>query len=203
MNPLRPKIVLFDLGGVLFEYNGSLDLAKMRQAPFADFELSRFWLESQWAADLATERCSPHDFARGAIGELELIATPDEFLALFSTWLRGYMPRARALLERVRGRARLACLSNTNEIDAARFRTEFKIEQLFDECFFSNEMGLRKPDGDVFAYVLDALGIAPADVLFLDDTPECVEGARRSGIRAEVALGPLDAQRILEPHFFA
>ena len=37
----------------------------------------------------------------------------------------------------------------------------------------------------------DALGVAPADVVFLDDSPECVDGARAVGMNA-IVVDPLD-----------
>ena len=38
-----------------------------------------------------------------------------------------------------------------------------------------------------------ALGVAPEDVVFLDDTPECVEGARTVGMHA-IQVDPADRQ---------
>ena len=166
----------------------------MRGAPFPESELEDFWLRSYWAASIATGRCTPTEFASGAIDELKLEATPEYFLSQFRTWLRGYLPGAEALLLRLATEARLACLSNTNEIDAGRFRNEFAVERHFEACFFSNEMGLRKPDQAAFRHVLQVLGVSESDVLFLDDTAECVKGARASGIRAEVVVGPREVR---------
>ena len=193
----KPSVVLFDLGGVLFDYRGARALEQMRGAAFPESELADFWLRSGCAIAIATGRCTPSEFACGAIEELELEATPEHFLSEFGTWLRGYLLGAESLLEGLSKRVRLACLSNTNEIDVERLRTEFGIENHFEACFFSNEMGLRKPDGAAYRYVLDALRISEGDVLFLDDTAQCVEGARASGICSEVVAGPEEVRAVL------
>ena len=80
----------------------------------------------------------------------------------------------------------MACLSNTNCLDVARFRDELELDRRFDRCFFSNEIGLRKPSPACFAHVLQRLGRSaePSRVAFFDDSAACVEGARDAGMRA-------------------
>jgi putative hydrolase of the HAD superfamily len=53
------------------------------------------------------------------------------------------------------------------------------------------EIGCPKPDPRAYLTAADALGVAPADVVFLDDTPECVDGARAVGMNA-IVVDPLD-----------
>ena len=197
----KPAVVLFDLSGVLFRYEAVGDLTKMRGAPFGESELSRFWSRSRWATDFAVGRCSQERFADGAIRELGLHASRVEFLEALRTWVKGYLPGAEETLLALRPHVRLACFSNTNEIDSRRFRDEFRIESYFADCFFSNEIGMRKPDEAAYRAVLDTLAVSAGDVLFLDDTPECVEGALRCGIRAKLATGPLQARELLKAHF--
>jgi HAD superfamily hydrolase (TIGR01509 family) len=86
----------------------------------------------------------------------------------------------------VRERAIVACLSNTNALDAARFRDEFALDRRFDHCVFSNEIGLRKPDRECYAHVLARVGLAaqPWRVAFFDDSLSCVQGARAVGMAA-------------------
>jgi FMN phosphatase YigB (HAD superfamily) len=44
------------------------------------------------------------------------------------------------------------------------------------------EIGCPKPDPRAYLTAADELGVPPGDVVFLDDTPDCVEGARRVGM---------------------
>jgi FMN phosphatase YigB (HAD superfamily) len=44
------------------------------------------------------------------------------------------------------------------------------------------EIGCPKPDPEAYLTAARELGLPPGDVVFLDDTPDCVEGARRVGM---------------------
>jgi putative hydrolase of the HAD superfamily len=87
------------------------------------------------------------------------------------------------LLRQVRGHTTAALLSN----GTTRLRRDLHVLDLldeFDEIFNTAELGIAKPDPDVFRLVCDRLGVAPADALFVDDLAENVEGARAAGLTA-------------------
>ena len=56
----------------------------------------------------------------------------------------------------------------------------------FDQVTFSYELGVLKPEREIYEYALRGLGVAPAEALFLDDRPENVEGARAIGLHADL-----------------
>jgi putative hydrolase of the HAD superfamily len=53
----------------------------------------------------------------------------------------------------------------------------------------SGDLRLAKPDPEVYRVVAARHGVAPADTLFVDDSAEYVEGARRAGLRAHLFTG--------------
>jgi putative hydrolase of the HAD superfamily len=55
----------------------------------------------------------------------------------------------------------------------------------------STDIGARKPAPEAYLAATAALAVQPARVVFLDDTPECVEGARAVGMTA-IQVDPLD-----------
>ncbi len=55
----------------------------------------------------------------------------------------------------------------------------------------STEVGVRKPAAEAYLAAADALAVAPEGIVFLDDTPECVEGARSVGM-AGIRVDPFD-----------
>jgi FMN phosphatase YigB (HAD superfamily) len=105
----------------------------------------------------------------------------------------GRVPAERiALVERLKERYQVLLLSNTNAIHVPAFEaiiardngiTDFK--GLFHGAYYSCEIGLRKPDAEAFHHVLERHGADPATTLFIDDSIQHVEGARRVGLRAE------------------
>lgn len=56
---------------------------------------------------------------------------------------------------------------------------------LFDATFYSAAAGFKKPQPEFYAYIEEALQLAPQHLLFWDDRQENVEGARSCGWYAE------------------
>ena len=69
--------------------------------------------------------------------------------------------------------------------------------ELFTFRFLSFQIGLLKPDADVFEYVSQAVGLSPARVLFLDDNLINVEAARHAGFEAIQVRGVNEARTSL------
>lgn len=84
------------------------------------------------------------------------------------------------------GRYRLILLSNTNHIhidwvrENVAFFEDFK--SCFDAFYLSQEINLRKPDLEIYEYVLAQHNLNPAETLFIDDTAENTEAAEKLGI---------------------
>jgi glucose-1-phosphatase len=186
---MTPRALVFDLAGVLLDFGGVESLRALSDGRVGAGEFGRFWSRSPWADALYCGRCSPEAFAAGVVDELSLAVSPAEFLLAFRAWLRGPYPGAFDLLGALRPHYRLACLSNTNALDVQRFRDELRLPEAFDRCFFSNEIGLRKPDADCYRHVVDALGVRADEIVFFDDSRECVDGARAAGLHAHQVIG--------------
>jgi HAD superfamily hydrolase (TIGR01509 family) len=66
----------------------------------------------------------------------------------------------------------------------ANMKREFDWLDRFDLLVWSFELGLVKPDPGIYHYLLEKLGTAPEETLFLDDKLLNVEAALALGIRA-------------------
>jgi len=64
----------------------------------------------------------------------------------------------------------------------------FDLRGTFDEVVLSAEHGVRKPDPVIFQLVLDRLGVAAGECLFVDDSEENLAAAQRLGISTLHAL---------------
>lgn len=80
----------------------------------------------------------------------------------------------------------LILLSNTNEahIDWIKQRVSFfeEFKSCFDAFYLSHEINLRKPNSDIFQYVLEKNRLIAEECLFIDDTSENTEAAKKLGI---------------------
>jgi putative hydrolase of the HAD superfamily len=83
----------------------------------------------------------------------------------------------------VRRQSRVALLSNAT----TRLRSDLHKLDLLDELdviFNTAEIGIAKPDPEVFHHVLGELGVDATQALFIDDLADNVAGARAVGITA-------------------
>ncbi len=97
-------------------------------------------------------------------------------------------PRIR-LLEKLKTRYRTFLLSNTNMIHyweyTARLHHAHGYEDfspLFEKAHFSFELGKRKPHPETFEYVMEINGIDRQTALFIDDSPQHIQGAMKAGL---------------------
>jgi putative hydrolase of the HAD superfamily len=186
----RIEAVLLDLGGVLIEIVGAdRMLSWSTSIPDMPTMWTR-WLASPAVRSYETGRSDRAAFARGVIAEFGLAVDPATFLDEFATWPRRMFEGTPALLADLRGRFRIASLSNTNELHWERFARDWQLPARFDANFPSYAVGRLKPDADYFEHVLAALGLAPSQALFVDDHPLNVEAAARVGLHARRAIGP-------------
>jgi putative hydrolase of the HAD superfamily len=177
--------LVLDIGGVF--YRGWPDDA--------------FW--TRWSARTGLERgaveavlsSSPEhrDAQVGRISADEAFQRAGERLGLTGALMRAMAEEAYlsdfndAFAAAVRGlKARgvpVSALTNSLSTEAQlQARPEFA--GLFDHIVSSHDVGLAKPDPAIFLGLLDRLGAAAEDVVFVDDLPGHVEAARGAGLHA-------------------
>jgi HAD superfamily hydrolase (TIGR01509 family) len=55
-------------------------------------------------------------------------------------------------------------------------------DEMFDAIVISGEVGMRKPEPEIFAHVLGLLGVAPGETVFVDDLEHNVHAAEALGL---------------------
>ena len=181
-NPSDFDVLLFDLGGVLIDFAGFEELCGLLPGTVDRAEVRKRWIGSPSVQSFERAEITPRQFARGVIQELQLELGPDEFITAFVEWARGTYPGATSLLNRLPKSIRRACLSNSNVLHTPLHRRS--IEPLMDSFYFSDELGLVKPDREIFEHVIGDLDVAPERIAFFDDTAVNVEAAREAGMIA-------------------
>ena len=183
--------IIFDLGGVIL----NIDYRKTEQA-FNDLGVTEFRkLYSQFHAsdlfiNLETGRISP----RGFIEEIKRYSSTklsdNNIKQAWNAMLMDFPQGRLNFLNNIKRNYRTFLLSNTNEIHynaiqenySEVMKTETPLDGCFEKVYYSHQMGMRKPDKEVFEYVLYANHLDPAETLFIDDTFTNVEGALKTGI---------------------
>jgi putative hydrolase of the HAD superfamily len=181
------EVLLFDLGGVLTDFAGFEELGRLLPHTPDPSTVRDMWIQSKTVQLFERGEITPESFAHRLVEELHLELSPQEFLREFVPWARGPYPGALSLLRRLRNTHHIACLSNSNELNTPLHRAS--IHPHVDSFFFSDEIGLVKPDREIFEYVIRDLAVSPRRIAFFDDTPVNVEAARNAGLSAFLVEG--------------
>jgi len=179
------QAVVFDIGGVL-EITPDLGVTQAWETRLGlhpgelDERMHDVWrggsigtISERDVHQAATERLG--------LGQRQLA----EFMA--DVW-REYLGTANTELieyaRRLRPRFRTGILSNSFVGARQREQAAYGFEDLVDEIIYSHECGMSKPDPAIYALTCERLRVEPAQMVFLDDSELCVEGARQAGIHA-------------------
>ncbi|PXX49159.1 MULTISPECIES: HAD family hydrolase [Aquitalea] len=198
LTPQHAPVLVFDLGGVLVDWNGIDPLMALSQGRLSREQARQFWLHTPEVALLDTGRATPGEFAALMADKLQLGISSAAMLQALDDWLQGPFAGVHALLQQLGQRYRLAVLSNNNALHWGKIEREFDLLQHFEACFASHQIGLRKPDAAAYRHVQDALQVAAGQILFFDDNIECVQAARQAGWQAFHTVGLPAVQQALQ-----
>ncbi|MGI9595256.1 MAG: HAD family hydrolase [Acidimicrobiales bacterium] len=189
------EAVLFDMGGVLVELGPLDQLLDVDTVAAEDFWPR--WLTSPAVRAFETGRCNVGRFAEDLVVELELDLSAQEVIDRVAAFPRGLYPGAVELVESVSSEVAMGLLSNTNQLHWEHQQDNEVIRGLFENQYVSYQLGLLKPDREIFDHVVADLGVDADRVLFIDDNQMNVDGAIAAGLRSRVAKGPAATAAIL------
>ena len=206
MIPANISAIIFDLGNVLF-----------------DLDIPRTWRALENLLDVKFD----HPFAypptkelmygyeTGAVdtgtfvGELQRLSRPgttaEEVVNAWNAMLLTMPAKRFELLESLKEQFPLFLLSNINSLHLEYFYSHVREAHgirnwdaaYFEQTFYSNYIGLRKPDKAIYEHVLDCVGLPAEQLLFVDDNEHNIREAQSLGIQtihlgetAEVADHP-------------
>ena len=184
--------LIFDLGGVLY------DIDPLR----SHVALAGYGLDFSTEQLLGANVDSPVDqFERGQLSIEQFIALLQQHandgvsaaqLQLAScALLQGFTQARIDYLQRLASRYRLFLLSNTNPLHiqqincelAEKYDVKSGLDQLFVKPYLSYEMGMRKPDEEIYQTVITEQQLDPATTLFIDDSEKNIIAAARCGLQ--------------------
>jgi putative hydrolase of the HAD superfamily len=115
----------------------------------------------------------------------------------FRSWVSVNPDVVAILAELAAGGTRLALLSNAGFDFGGIFRTA-PTAAYFERVFVSAELDLLKPDPAIYVHAALELGITPAEMVFIDNKAENVEGAATLGVTGHVFIGAAELRTFLE-----
>lgn len=105
----------------------------------------------------------------------------------------------RSFLQELRARYILAVVTNNSMEMARRTLAAIGIEDLFPHVFTIQDMGLIKPDPEIYRRAAEAIGVPPEQCLSIGDRPPIdLEPAAAAGMQTFLAAGPRDIYKLRE-----
>lgn len=181
------RAFIFDIGGVLINYDLDV-LANMvaRGSPAIVARANALRTDPS-LVEVETGRMSGREYFEKMIRPL---APSWTYRDLVRAWVEVFTanPGGSRLFRELRSRGYPTYLmSNLADFNAEAIAEKFP--RFFEETsgsFLSFEMGVVKPEPGIYLAACRRIGAAPGECFFIDDTPVCVDGARRAGMRAEL-----------------
>ncbi len=196
-------VIIFDLGGVLL----NIDFSKTQEA----FEKLGMQNAQQHFGQYAQAGFFD-DLDKGLIDEKQLYdeirkllpgqVTDEQLRNAWNSMILDFPPHRIKLLKKLRNTHRLFLLSNTNSIHYPFYNKliqsmgEESLDSLFDYAYYSFNLGMRKPEAEIFQHVLDEQQLTPSKTIFIDDTLMHVQQAKKMGISVIHLIDGMDVSEI-------
>lgn len=199
MHESQPRVLLFDLGGVLIDID--FDRALRAWQPLSRLTFEE--LKRRFRFDEAYERhergeISASQYFDHLVSTLQLDADHPRIEEGWNSIFVGEIRDTLALIRAVRSRIPCHAFTNTNAAHHACWSRMFpSVTACLDSMFTSYEMGFRKPERRAFEHVARSLGVPAATIVFFDDSLQNVEGAREAGLQAVHVRSPGDVAQAM------
>ncbi|MCC8366919.1 glucose-1-phosphatase [Xenorhabdus sp. PB61.4] len=126
------------------------------------------------------------EFAEILCDEMEVSLSFEQFSEGWNAIFVGVRQEVIELMNKLREQGhRVVILSNTNRLHFQYWPQQYpEVTTSADHLYLSQDLGIRKPNQDIFKYLLEKEGVAAEQAVFFDDVQENVEAAKRLGLKA-------------------
>lgn len=184
------KNIIFDLGGVLLNIDYLLTIEAFGNIGWTGFDA--FFSKAQ-------QKKLFNQYEKGELSSADFrmelkkyCKTGIDDLCIDKAWnsmLLDFPKERLDLLKRFKQTHRTFLLSNTNQIHIESINSYLQkdynmadLSACFEKIYLSYKVGLQKPDSEIFELVLSKNNLDPNETLFIDDSIQHIEGAKKLGI---------------------
>jgi len=187
------KNLIFDFGNVIIDIDFQLTFDQFKaymgadeyQRIFARLEESDFYQKTECSSFTGKEMTTALNALGASLTEKQVVTAWNALLL--------ELPHERIeLLQQLSKQYRLFMLSNTNLVHITEIwkRLFLKyhhnpLEQIFEKMYLSYEIGVTKPQPEIYNYLLQDADLVASECLFLDDLQKNLDGAAAFGIQTQ------------------
>ena len=188
-----------DLGNVLVNFDHRIAVKKISAFTHKKEEdIYQLFFDSGITKDYEEGKITSLDFFKRVKDSLELGMDYATFLPIwndifFETPLN---KKIQDFLIGVKGKYKLAMISNINETHFEFLKKKMPIFGEFDKLILSYEVGFRKPAIEIYNAALRAVGAKKSDAFYIDDRADLIEAASGFGIKGMTFNGEESFKKI-------
>lgn len=184
------EAVIFDLGGVIINLNYQLTQKAFEDLGITNFsEIYTQFAQNDLFDNYETGKVSSQHFINELLRAFPNSISPNKIVAAWNAMILDVPKEKIDFLNQLKIERRIFLLSNTNEIHMEKVRREwskvsaYPMEHSFEKIYLSHEVGMRKPNAEIFKFVCAENNLNPKRTLFIDDTLQHIEGAKSIGLQ--------------------
>jgi len=184
------KNIIFDLGVVIINIDTDLTVKAMKELGFSNFQESyTLFKQTNLFDKLEKGFINSHSFRNELRKHIENEVSDEKFNEAWNAMLLDFPKERIDLIKRLSEKYNIYLLSNTNEIHYNQYIKDFKnqygfeFSSLFKKAYFSHQVGMRKPDENIFRFAIENSNLNPEETLFIDDLKVNIESAKKTGLK--------------------
>lgn len=182
------KAIVFDFGGVIIDLYPNRTFDELRN----HIDSSKEDLVHALAMELELGKISGDDFIQRLSFLFNDRKSDREVTAIWNRMLCEVDSEKVTFLNELKKSYKVYLLSNTNIVHKKFFdiicNNAFgtSMEDFFDDTFYSHELKLRKPDKEIFQYLVKETKLKSSEILFIDDLSSNIESANSIGLETHL-----------------
>ena len=195
--------IIFDLGNVILniDYQNTIDAFEKIGVPDASIFYSK---SSQ--LNIFNQLETGHISKQNFILEIQKFVPKASATQIINAWnaILQDLPNERLeILKNIKDKFSIFLLSNTNTIHIEKIIDKLgkkkyaEFYNIFDKVYYSHKVKLRKPNADIFKLVIKENCLSIKNTLFIDDSIQHIESAKKIGLKTY----HLDGNETLESIF--
>ncbi len=185
------KNIIFDLGNVILNISYAATIKAFEDLGFTNFkEMYSSLQQSNLFDDLETGKINRAQFVDAIKKISKAPISEQQIITAWNAIILDFPIRNLQILQQLQLHYNIYLLSNTNEIHEACYNQLLMetcgyptMSVFFDKIYLSHHIGMRKPNMDIYEYVLRDRNLKPNETLFIDDLEANILGAKKCGLQ--------------------
>jgi len=181
------KNIIFDFGDIFIDLDKPATFKEMEKLGYTEVQPEMITLAQDYEMGLV----SNNNFV-SEINNFIPNASPEQIQDSWNAILKDFPEYRLTFIEEFKktNDFRLFLLSNTNDLHIEYVKKTMgwdrfkRFKDCFEQFYLSYEIKMRKPNADIFEFVLDQNQLKAEETLFIDDTKENTDTAQQLGIQS-------------------